>query len=178
MTVELCRSSSCPSRSPSSTHVREFFVQRYLPICLSISISDGHALHSSCLQCVVYRGPCVVVALPLLGMLDDRPCGAGTCSASHATHDHTLSELGANFHAPSLSSRTLITAFSLQFAPKNLLASSVGHLPMTPSGLSRSRTPRPARTNTAQMAGFLHSLCRPGLSNRDPLSISATDTRL
>ena len=54
---------------------------------LSILTQRTRAPDSSRLQCVVYLRPCVVVVLLLLGMLDGRPCSAGSCSASHVTHD-------------------------------------------------------------------------------------------
>ena len=150
-------------------------------IYLSISTQNACALVSSCLQCVVCRKPRAVVVLPLLGMLDGTPCGAGSCHASHPTHNFpstpaslagSMSEPGANFPAPS-QRRSLIMPISVQFAAKNLLASSAEHLPIIPSRLFSPRTPRPAPTNTAQMGGFSHSQCRPGASTSNPLSISA-----
>ena len=59
-------------------------------IYLSISTQNACALVSSCLQCVVCRRPRAVVVLPLLGMLDGTPCGAGSCHASHPTHNSLL----------------------------------------------------------------------------------------
>ena len=141
------------------------------------------ALDSSCLPCVVYRRPRAVVALPLFGMLDGRRVVWGVRSC-HASSSHycpsvsaspmpgSMSELGPDFPTPSLR-RLLTAAFALQFAAKNLLASSAEHLPIIPSRHSSPRTPRPERTNTAQMGGFLHLQCRPGASTHDPLSISA-----
>ena len=63
---------------------------------------------------------------------------------------------------PHLHDVLLTAGFALQFAPKNLLASSAEHLPIFPSRHSSPRTPRPERTNIVQMGGFLHSQCRPG----------------
>ena len=53
------------------------------------------ALDSSCLQCVVYRRPRAVVALPLFGMLDGRRVVWGVRSC-HASSSHYCPSLSAS----------------------------------------------------------------------------------
>ena len=140
-----------------------------LPFHPSVYLSQlrRHARWIRRLQCVACRSTRTVALPPLLGHVGWHAVRCDHCHASYTDPSLpaiSMLELGPNFTAPS-QRRTLITAFSLQFAPKNLLVSSAEHLPIIPSRHFSPRTPRPALTNTAQMGGFSHSQCHPGVLN-------------
>ena len=179
MSVAPSRSSSCPSRSPSSTHVREIFAQFLAFLSLSEPMRAGFVLLAMCCMSEATRCSCAALVWHVGWQACRVGCSILPCILKsllpfclRIPMPGSMSELGPDFPIPSR--RRLLTAeFALQFAAKNLLASSAEHLPIIPSRHSSPRTPRPERTNTAQMGGFLHSQCRPGASTHDPLSISA-----